>query len=273
MIKIIVNHTSDEHEDAVNEELALGNTIQSVNVAAAGDKLSLVTVVNLIAHKLSYDENGGTGSIESQDGPEVVVKGSTGLTPPAGKAFARWNTKDDGTGADYVAGQTIKLTKDIVLYAIWVNAVVGEHTLSYDANTGTGTLNSQTGTSAIVKSSEGIEPPTGKVFSKWNTQADGDGDDYEPGEVVALADDIALYAIWVDVSFELSYDANTGTGTIASQSGASVVVKNSTGLTAPANKAFSKWNTKADGTGTDYAPGDVIDLTDDLKLYAVWVDD
>ena len=42
------------------------------------------------------------------------------------------------------------------------------------------------------------------------------------------------------------------------------------GFTAPAGKTFSKWNTKADGTGTDYAAAATYSVTADLKLYAVW---
>lgn len=33
---------------------------------------------------------------------------------------------------------------------------------------------------------------------------------------------------------------------------------------------FDGWNTQADGKGTDYAPGQEINLTDDLYLYAKW---
>ena len=43
-----------------------------------------------------------------------------------------------------------------------------------------------------------------------------------------------------------------------------------TGFTAPATKSFSKWNTKADGSGTDYAAAASYTASADLKLYAVW---
>lgn len=44
----------------------------------------------------------------------------------------------------------------------------------------------------------------------------------------------------------------------------------SLGFTAPASKSFSKWNTKADGTGTDYAASASYSTDADLTLYAVW---
>ena len=43
-----------------------------------------------------------------------------------------------------------------------------------------------------------------------------------------------------------------------------------TNFTAPAGKSFSKWNTKADGTGTDVSAGGSVTITGDLALYAVW---
>lgn len=41
-------------------------------------------------------------------------------------------------------------------------------------------------------------------------------------------------------------------------------------FTAPATKEFKKWNTKADGSGTDYAAAASYTASADLKLYAVW---
>ena len=56
--------------------------------------------------------------------------------------------------------------------------------------------------------------------------------------------------------------------------GESVTVREITGngtIEAPAGRAFSGWNTKADGTGTDYQPGDTLTLTEEYTvLYAQW---
>ena len=43
-----------------------------------------------------------------------------------------------------------------------------------------------------------------------------------------------------------------------------------TGFTAPDTKSFSKWNTKANGSGTDYAAAASYTANADLTLYAVW---
>lgn len=43
-----------------------------------------------------------------------------------------------------------------------------------------------------------------------------------------------------------------------------------TKFTAPSGKEFEKWNTKADGQGTDYAAAATYTADEDLTLYAVW---
>jgi len=79
-------------------------------------------------------------------------------------------------------------------------------------------------------------------------------------------------------SYSVTYKANGGTGDdVVKQeiAGATHTVLGNagtggTGFTAPAGKSFSKWNTKADGSGTDKAAAATISMTEDVVLYAVW---
>jgi len=49
-----------------------------------------------------------------------------------------------------------------------------------------------------------------------------------------------------------------------------VLANTTTGFTAPDTKSFSKWNTQADGSGTDYAAAGSLTVSGDVKLYAIW---
>lgn len=74
----------------------------------------------------------------------------------------------------------------------------------------------------------------------------------------------------------VTYVANNGTTEANKAYGAvkgstyAVLANTVTGFTAPATKSFSKWNTKADGSGTDYAAAASYTANADLTLYAVW---
>jgi uncharacterized repeat protein (TIGR02543 family) len=75
-------------------------------------------------------------------------------------------------------------------------------------------------------------------------------------------------------SFTITYDANTGTGTTptATSGVGSLTVGGSLtspGITKP-GFVFAGWNTRPDGTGVTYAPGNSLLPVANLTLYAVW---
>lgn len=72
--------------------------------------------------------------------------------------------------------------------------------VTYDANGGTGddvAVAVQEGTDYTI-AANAFTPPDGKVFSKWNTAADGTGTDYEPAATYTANAALTLYAVWVD---------------------------------------------------------------------------
>ena len=85
---------------------------------------------------LSYDENGGSGTMEDdeQTGTNVTVK-ANGFTAPTGYAFEEWNTDMNGGGTTRTAGDVITLTEDMTLYAIWNPQ---SYTVTLDADGGIG---------------------------------------------------------------------------------------------------------------------------------------
>lgn len=76
----------------------------------------------------------------------------------------------------------------------------------------------------------------------------------------------------------ITYVANNGTTEANQAYGAvkgssyTILANTVTGFTAPTGKTFSKWNTKADGSGTDYAAAASYTANADLTLYAVWAE-
>ena len=79
-------------------------------------------------YTLSYDANGGSGSMPSHDftsGTTVYAGQNTSFTPPSGKIFKCWNTAPNGGGTSYSEGASFTLSGNTTLYAQWITASTG----------------------------------------------------------------------------------------------------------------------------------------------------
>ena len=229
--------------------------------------------------KLTYDANGGEGTIESTTGAAgESVPVAANVFTRNNYTFTGWNTKADGSGTAYKAGDSFTLTNEnTVLYAQWSKNAPAQVNVSYDANGGVGTMEPVTGDvgSEIVIQQSGFTRSE-YTFTGWNTQADGKGTAYKAGDSFTLTDkDTVLYAQWsknAPAQVKVSYNANGGVGTMESVTGdvGSKIVIRQSGFTR-SEYTFTGWNTQADGKGTAYKAGDSFTLTDkDTVLYAQW---
>lgn len=125
--------------------------------------------------------------------------------------YARLTPKD----SNGVVGQTVEFDIPKVIYTI------SEHSMSYDANGGMGTMSAETGVAGkIVTVAQNEFTRNNYTFTGWNTQADGKGTAYKAGDSFTLTDkDTVLYAQWSKNSGSAGTDTNvtvkpnTGTGT------------------------------------------------------------
>ena len=183
---------------------------------------------------------------------------------------SKWTTNADGTISRTVTKKCkyCGYKKTVTEYQV---------KLAYDANNGEGKIDSTTGvTGESVTVAENVFTRNNYTFTGWNTQADGKGTAYKPGDSFTLTDkDAVLYAQWsknAPAQVNVSYDANGGTGTMESITGdvGSKIVIEQNGF-ARSGYTFTGWNTQADGKGTAYKAGNSFTLTDkDTVLYAQW---
>ena len=161
--------------------------------------------------KLTYDANGGEGTIDPATGAAgESVNVAENVFTRNDYTFTGWNTQADGKGTAYEPGASFTLTaENTVLYAQWSKNAPAQVNVSYDANGGVGTMESVTGDvgSEIVIQQSGFTRSE-YTFTGWNTQADGKGTAYKAGDSFTLTDkDTVLYAQWSKNS------GSAGTGT------------------------------------------------------------
>lgn len=86
------------------------------------DKASVT--VNVGTYTITYDVNGGTGTVSADTviaGNSTTLDDGTGITAPEGKTFAGWATTNDAETPDATSPYTA--TGNVTLYAVYVASV------------------------------------------------------------------------------------------------------------------------------------------------------
>ena len=156
---------------------------------------------------VTYALGGGSGNApvdynKYARGAQAVVLPAAGVTPPEGKVFLYWSAAGDSTCC-YPGGK-LTVTGKMTLTAVYGQTTEAV-TVTYHSNFAT----DKTDMTAAMPNNSTITLPgytdldlpenPGYTFTGWNTQADGSGTKYMPGNKV-LVDTMApgnhLYAIW-----------------------------------------------------------------------------
>ncbi len=110
----------------------------------------------------------------------------------------------------------------------------------------------------------------GYVFLGWNTESDGTGNSYEDEANIIFDDDVTLYAQWLKLT-TLTLKGNADGVDDHTMScdprEASIIPANALQRE---NSVLLGYNTKADGSGTEYLFGQEITVQEDTELYAQW---
>lgn len=250
------------------------------------------TNADLNLYSLTYNNN-ATASVNQTTGltfyygQEITIgdyDSDIGLDPTssdflqnAGFTFVNWNTEKDGSGDTFLTGQSsIQFTSNKTLYAIWKSQ--SEYTISFDYQAGTD-YSGETTTSKTVIQGEpyGTLPSQvnrdGYTFGGWFTQMNGQGTKITEDSIFNKTYNETLYAYWIGASAVVSFNANTGTGSMAS-------IESYTGaeITLPLNTTIYKqgyqfmgWSKTQEGTTIYVKDGDVLIVpANGITLYAVW---
>ena len=148
---------------------------------------------------LSYDGNGGTGSMDSltetTDGEEFTIKENQFQNE--GMSFIEWNTEEDGSGISYHAGDKLTLSEDTTLYAQWKSAQNTVTFMNEDATYASvkvETGKAIDGDNLTPESMPNNPEKTGYTFKEWNTKKDGTGTKFTGDSIVDQ--DLTVFAVY-----------------------------------------------------------------------------
>lgn len=256
--------------------------------ATNGGTVTLYAQWSTNSYTIAFVGNGNTcGTTSSMTMKFDVAKNlnKNGYTR-TGYTFWKWNTKADGSGTSYANQQSVKNLTTVnggtfYLYAQW-NPIT--YTIKFNGNgntSGSTASMSMTYDTAKNLTANGFKK-TGYLFNGWNTNSSGTGTNYADKQSVKNLSStngatVNLYAKWKPITYTIKFDGNGATGgSTASMSMTYDVAKNLTanGFTRSSYK-FVGWNTKADGTGTNYTDKQSVkNLTTTngatITLYAKW---
>jgi endonuclease I len=223
-------------------------------------------------YNVTFNSNGGSGSMVNQ-----TTDGSVFVTPAcsftrSGYHFADWGLQRGNQTEHYGIGTTITdIRSDIVLFANWELDTVENHTVTFNANTGSGTMEAmQTTGSTFVVPECGFTKNL-YTFKEWALNS-ASGKTYPIGSSITnISSDITLYAKWQEQNFTVSFNSNGGTGNMPNQTtqGFSYKVPGSM-FTAPAGMTFDCWALNS-VSGTQYhADSTISTINSDITLFAIW---
>lgn len=155
------------------------------------------------------------------------------------------------------------------------------YTITYDANGGTGAPEAQTKTVGTTITLSTTEPTrTGYTFLGWSTNSSATTAEYQPGGIFTENSNTTLYAVWTSTTVTLKLYPNGGIFSYGREFlSASTTIGENISLPTTSDTAsiptrtgytFLGYSESATATTVQYMPGQTIQITKDLVLYAVW---
>jgi len=152
-----------------------------------------------LGYTISFDANGGTGTMADTKVYDDYTLPACGFTAPEGKAFIGWAI-NSAEGTWYYPGKKLEVNADMRLYAKWTEATGTAHTLTFVNDAfdppQTETILVNHGTYTLPECL--FETATGCRFGGWWVDTNDDGRDevLNSGEEIFVAGDMEIYVKW-----------------------------------------------------------------------------
>ena len=226
-------------------------------------------------YTVTYNANGGSGEMKAltaEEGTEITL--TANAFTREGYTFSGWNTAADGKGKDYADKSTIKLTAETTFYAKW-NPNAYKVMFCDDSGNADDAIIETTYDTEFALPETTTMSKTGYNFYGWNTEPDGSGKNFKPGEKVknltTEAGTVTLYVCWLEKgAHTITYVLNDG---INDESNPEIFLeRNAVELKEPSRTfyEFAGWYDNADFSGEKLTGWNAGEKTGDITLYAKW---
>ncbi len=281
-------------------------TIRGVGIGDVTGTIYAVQPSTSYTYTLSFNANGGSGapSYQSETSTASTYTFTIPNTTPTrtGYTFVGWGVSSGTTTVYKHAGETVTLVSsdpNLTLFALWRTFV---YNLYYDANGGSGAPSYQTSGNQAIGGTytftvSNTQPTySGKTFLGWSESSSAGSPSYVGGDSFSLTSAVSsdyvgtvtttgrLYAVWqspTTYSYQLSYNANGGSGAPSTQTATNQTVSSYSFQIVGANpthssKIFLGWSESPSATYPTYTRYDYVTLTGSANttvyktLYAVW---
>ena len=230
-IKIGSTITLANYVDTGIENVSLNTekTQTTTTMSANGTTINLYYSRNTYVLTLSKNENiqSATGDGTYKWGQSVTINATVATQTGYTYTWNKWESNNTSLLANQTSRQvTITMPVGNVTLKATATKTANKYSIEYNSNGGSGTTASTRCTydvEATIAQNAFVGPEGYKGFVKWNTNADGTGTTYNPGDKVKNLNStqggkVILYAIWEDIDAPQneapSAVANTNTITV-----------------------------------------------------------
>ncbi len=269
---------------------AIGSA-DALPIRLAGEKISISANTTIYAvweeipeYIIVYSTNGGEGSNDldyAEEGSQITLATPQSLNfiAPDGKQFAGWAVGSVDALPLKQPGLNITINADTYIYAIWENIPVVPTglTASYNGTILAGNKIAINQLTVKLQYSDSSEMPCAGLCEYWYNGSKID----DPINYVFGVELIGTITITVKyqgfettfdvqiVGYEITFNANTGSGTMASVEYVGAYTLPACTFTAPDGKQFKGWAISASGEVID---GTTYNVTANVELFAIWED-
>lgn len=191
-----VTYWEDAEHQITNINSFSFNKVGSNNIIVKYKGIQTTLQIVSTGYSISFDSNGGEGTMKAiNDVYGSYVLPSCTITAPDGKTFDAWQVN----GQKVLPNQSINVTSDTIITALWKDIPAVTYTVHFDANGGTGSMADvpgQSGDYALPQCD--FVAPANKEFKCWSVG----GVEKNPGDIIQVTSDVTVTALWKDATPE-----------------------------------------------------------------------